>query len=409
MQKASPLSLTKSFGFGDRLGVATPGHLAAALGYDFAPIFAQQSIREMARTQRTPTEVMTAAETALKAAGFNGVWGADADHLKTPEDVQITAAAGFTFFTIDPSSYVNNHADTMSESELAPLAAQIEREDIFHPSDYLGKTFEFGSQSLSFSPETLTRTAVKYGRAIAHSANMAAEIRSHRADADIEISVDETDFATTPHEHLFVGLELKRRGVVVTGLAPRFVGDFEKGIDYKGDLAEFERQLVLHRQIAELCGPYKISIHSGSDKFTVYPIIGRVCGDLLHVKTAGTSYLEALRAVLRVDPVLFSEIAEYSHTRFSTDRASYHISTTDAEVQALEGSAQQDWEELYLDLRPGRQLLHVTFGSVLTVGRRPDGQTFREAILDRLTKNAALHEELLEKHFRKHLSLLCQG
>ncbi len=53
MQKASPLSLTKSFGFGDRLGVATPGHLSAALGYDFAPIFAQQSIREMARTQRT--------------------------------------------------------------------------------------------------------------------------------------------------------------------------------------------------------------------------------------------------------------------------------------------------------------------------------------------------------------------
>lgn len=409
MTKPSPLGLQKSFGFGDRLGLATPGHLAAAKNYDFAPIFAQQSIREMTRTQRTPAEVMQAAVSALDAANFKNIWGADADHLKTPEDVQYTAAAGFTFFTIDPSSYVNNAADSLSSAEVMALALQIEREEIFHSSDYLEKAFEFEGAALRFSPEELHRAATKYGRAIAHSANMAAEIRKQRPDADIEISVDETDFATTPLEHLFVGLELKRRGVRVTSLAPRFIGEFEKGIDYKGDLKEFEKQLKLHVEIAKFCGPYKVSIHSGSDKFTVYPIIGRLCGDLLHVKTAGTSYLEALRVVVRANPALFAEIAAYSHERFATDRASYHISTTNEEVANLTSADAGQREKVYLDDRAGRQLLHVTFGSVLTVGKASSGRLFRDEILECLNSHADLHVEFLSAHFEKHLSLLSKG
>src|SRR5688572_4843920 len=94
-----PLGLKKSFGFGDRLGLATSGHLGSARKFDFAPIFAQQSIREMQRTSRTPEEVMSAARSALAAESYAGTWGADADHLKTPEDVRRTAAAGFCFFT----------------------------------------------------------------------------------------------------------------------------------------------------------------------------------------------------------------------------------------------------------------------------------------------------------------------
>src|SRR5690349_12456170 len=95
------LGLKKSFGFGDRLGLATPGHYAAVKKTDFAPIFAQQSVREMERTQRSPQEVLGAAQTALAKLAFTGPWGADADHHKTPQDVEKSAAAGFTFFTID--------------------------------------------------------------------------------------------------------------------------------------------------------------------------------------------------------------------------------------------------------------------------------------------------------------------
>src|SRR4051812_2898269 len=127
----APLGLKKSFGFGDRLGLATPGHLASARKFDFAPIFAQQSIREMQRTNRTPEEVMSAACDALAAEGFNGTWGADADHLKTPDDVRRTAAAGFCFFTIDPSAHVNNDADRMGPAELKSACDAMVTEGVF--------------------------------------------------------------------------------------------------------------------------------------------------------------------------------------------------------------------------------------------------------------------------------------
>src|SRR5580704_4003274 len=102
LPQPSVLGLKKSFGFGDRLGLATPGHLAAVKKSDFAPIFAQQSVREMERTKRTPREVLSAAQSALAKLGCALSWGADADHHKTAADVQQSAAAGFTLFTIDP-------------------------------------------------------------------------------------------------------------------------------------------------------------------------------------------------------------------------------------------------------------------------------------------------------------------
>src|SRR4051794_19475682 len=101
----STMGLNPSFGFGDRIGLATPGHVAAMdrSGAGIEPIFPQQSIHEMARTGRTPGRVMSDALAGMRGAGWSGRTGADADHLKTNEDVDVTAAAGFTFFTIDPS------------------------------------------------------------------------------------------------------------------------------------------------------------------------------------------------------------------------------------------------------------------------------------------------------------------
>src|SRR5512139_3631396 len=108
----APLHLTSSFGFGDRLGLATPGHIAAVRGTKFAPIFAQQSVRENARTGRTPQQVMDDARRAVEAADWSAPWGADADHLKTVDDLPPFVEAGYTFFTIDPGAYVDNAADT---------------------------------------------------------------------------------------------------------------------------------------------------------------------------------------------------------------------------------------------------------------------------------------------------------
>src|SRR5690242_12436307 len=136
-----PLGLAPSFGFGDRLGLATPGHVTAIRehGGPIQPIFAQQSIREMARTQRTPQQVMQDAIRGAKSAGYAGRQGADADHLKTPEDVDRTADAGFVFFTIDPSGEVDVRADDYSPDELATKFRSVSAQTPW-VKEYQGKT-----------------------------------------------------------------------------------------------------------------------------------------------------------------------------------------------------------------------------------------------------------------------------
>ena len=161
--------------------------------------------------------------------------------------------------------------------------------------------------------------------------------------------------------------------------------------------------------IAKYCGPYKISVHSGSDKFSIYPIIGRVCANLLHVKTAGTSYLEALRVVARQAPALFLEVIQYSRSRFETDRATYHISAVLSKIKNPEALSPSEREKLYLDENGGRQVLHVTFGSVLKLGKTAKGRSFKEGILEVLNANEALHKEVLAARLGKHIRLLGAG
>ena len=121
----SPLGLSPSFGFGDRLGLATPGHIAAVKGTKFAPVFAQQSVRENTRTGRTPRQVIEDARRAVDAAQWEAPWGADADHLKTVDDIPPFVDAGYTFFTVDPGEHVDNGADTDSIGVLKQKVAGL--------------------------------------------------------------------------------------------------------------------------------------------------------------------------------------------------------------------------------------------------------------------------------------------
>ena len=161
-------------------------------------------------------------------------------------------------------------------------------------------------------------------------------------------------------------------------MAPRYIGDFEKGVDYKGDVEALERSLIDHAEIAQLLGPYKLSLHSGSDKLSMYPALARATGGMFHVKTAGTSYLEALRVVARHEPDLFRHIIEFARGRYDKDRDTYHVSAT---LQNVPPPSDLDdahrLEQIYLECWPdvpkgkgfteaGRQILHCTFGSVLT-------------------------------------------
>ena len=397
--RPQPLGLQTSAGCGDRLGLATPGHVRAVRkAAGIAPIFAQQSMRENARTGRSPQQVMDDALWGIFQEGWRRPWGADADHLKTTEDIDLCVAAGYTFFTVDPGDHVDN---TIRNPKFTALPwADLEDTPDDLRRRYLGRRFEVETFTLEFDETALLRAACKYGRAIAHTVRLYRHLAAQTNNFELEMSVDETETPTSIEEHFFIANELKRLGVQWVSLAPRYVGRFEKGVDYIGDLAEFEVELARHAAIARVLGPYKLSIHSGSDKFSIYPIIARHTRGLVHLKTAGTSYLEALRVAAQVEPSLFREILAYATERYPEDRATYHVSAELTKVPAPDTLADSDLSAL-LNQFDARQVLHVTFGSML--------DRFDREILSVLTAHEEAHYAALEAHFEKHLWKLDVG
>ena len=388
----SPLSLTPSFGFGDRLGLATPGHIAALRETKFAPIFAQQSVRENARTGRTPQQVVDDAKRAVDAAKWDAPWGADADHLKAVDDIPAFVDAGYTFFTVDPGEHVDNSADTDSLDVLKRKAAS------FINWDHLSMLYldQNGEQVWgNFEAVSLQRAMVKYDNAIQHAVSMFNRLSQLKEFFDFEVSVDETDSPTTPLEHFFIASELTRLGVKFTSLAPRFIGRFEKGVDYIGDLNLLDSELEKHAAVTKHFGTYKLSLHSGSDKFSVYPLVAKHWGERIHVKTAGTSYLEALRVLANHEPDLFLKIYQLGCECYETDKHSYHVS---AQLGLL---LNPDDLPSFLDDFHAREILHVTFGSVLA--------QFGTELKAALIKHETAYYEGLKTHFDKHLRLLKEG
>lgn len=415
------LGMTPSFGFGDRIGLATPGHVLAMqqAGQGMLPIFPQQSIREMARTNRTPATVIADALSGMATGGWTGSTGADADHLKTTADADLTLEAGYTFFTIDPSDHVDEAADRYSEAEIRERFAAIE-DELTWLGEYRGRqlTLETGTQ-IECTEEACVRAGVKYGRAINHTIELAGHIAAIRGlaggDYEIELSVDETDQPTTLAEHYIIAHRCLSDGIRLVSLAPRFIGDFEKGVDYKGDLDALDRSLADHAALARSLGPYKLSLHSGSDKLAIYASLARTTAGCFHVKTAGTSYLEALRVAARHDQRLFRRIIGFSRDRFETDRATYHLSATlDSAPPADQVTDDRELERIYLELwpevppgrgftNPARQILHCTFGSVLT------DPELGPLLHDLLVSCQDTYTEVLADHFTRHLQALQSG
>ena len=344
------------------------------------------------------------------AEGWRGGTGADADHLKTTADIDVCLAAGFAMFTIDPSEHVDSSADTADLATLRAKAgalpwADLEDTEAAARKRYLGRTFEV---------EHL-KVAVRRGDAPAgrgevrprrgpRRANVAPPPRRPRPAGRSSWRSRSTRRTPRPRRPSTTGSRASssRLGVRWVSLAPRFVGRFEKGVDYIGDLDALEEDVAAHAAIARRFGPYKLSLHSGSDKFSVYPIAARLAKGLVHLKTAGTSYLEALRTVAAVDPVLFREIYAFARERYDTDKASYHVS---AELGRAPEAADVPEAELpaLLEQFDAREILHVTFGSVLKQ-TRPDGTLlFKDRLFGLLRSSPEAYAANLERHFVRHL------
>ena len=396
----SRFGLHTSVGFGDRLGLATPGHVRAlkTVGGPINPVFAQQSIREMGRCHRTPRNVLDDATWGAFQAGWTTPVGCDADHLEQLEDIDDTVAAGFVFYTLDPKAEVDPEAE---HADAAVIQQKVETLDwpslesdlaTFRKS-YVGHRIDLEHEAIELDEESVVRAMAKYGPSLAHAMAMYRRLREKGIDCEVEFAVDETDYPTKPAEHVVVVSELQRLGMDFVSFAPRFVGRFEKGVEYIGDLDQLQRDFEIHADIARALGPYKLSLHSGSDKYSTYPLIAEATKGVVHLKTAGTSWAEALRVIAHNDPDLMREVLALALDSFEANRKSYHLSCDPTKIPT---DPTDDQVAQLMDRVDSRQVLHVGYGAIL--------EEFGPRMYQVWNDNEEEHYRIIADHFVKHLT-----
>jgi hypothetical protein len=386
-----------TIGLGDRLGLATPGHVRAISGYDVFPVFAQQSMRELKLTGRGFPDVIAGAAFGVFQEGYKGGYGADGDHLKTKDEIAYALESGCSMITLDCSEQIDTVAAAQSDEEVEAAYARLPavlRER--YEQRYLDKDLPLVG---CLSPAELRRIVLTFHKAIDHTVDCYRYIREeHGSNADFELSIDETLTVTTPAEHFVIASELAMQGVKPDSVAPHFTGTFEKGVEYSGDLSAFARDFEVHQRIAEHFG-YKLSLHSGSDKFSVFSTVGRVTGGHVHVKTAGTNWLEALAVIAEADPVLYRRAHKFAIAHRGEAEKYYHVSTDVRDIPDIDLQSDTYLPE-YLRLPASRQTMHIAYGLLLAE------DWFREQFFQVMDEGEESYYAKLEKHIGKHLRLL---
>ena len=291
------LTLEKyTIGVGDRFAHQAKAQLQACVqlandGVDIVPVW-NKSNREHDFIGSEPQSVFDAANAAVDSIGWDKGWHVDADHINMETVDKYLECSDF--FTIDVADYIGQ----MPEENL--IVDFIDR----HP-ELIGSVYIEGIEKpFEISRVYVEEVAAKYLFAVQAAAKIYRHIESNKSEFIAEVSMDETDLPQTPPELLIILAALADEDVKLQTIAPKFTGRFNKGVDYVGDLVQFEKEFnddlaVIAHAISKYGLPenLKLSVHSGSDKFSIYPIIGaalRRTGAGVHLKTAGTTWLEEL-------------------------------------------------------------------------------------------------------------------
>ena len=411
-----PISLRNypmTIGAGDRLGLATPGHIRAVRKFHVHPFLAQQSLKENEPMGRNLTQLIRDAAWAVFQENYQEGYGADGDHLKTLQEVKRALDAGASMITLDPSEKMDAEVLRLPKELVdRKFREEIDEGDakvILHL--FLDKDFVFrgaeGEFSIRFDEEGVKRNALLFCKALDFTEEVYEWIRLRRKNQgaiDFEISLDETPFPTSPERHFFFALELSHRGVHIQSLAPRFLGELQGGVDFKGDRETFRQQFYRHVLIAEDYG-YKISFHSGSDRFSLLPDIGELSKRFLHFKVADTGWLEAMRLVALVHPLLYREMHSLALSEWIEASKPYHAAVDLNRIPTLEELSDGDLPAL-LDREDCRQLLHITYGALLNAKSQSGEYLFREKLYHTLARYEEDYWSMLEAHIEKHLSSL---
>jgi hypothetical protein len=378
-----------TFGTGDRFAHQGRAQLRAILsareaGIDVHPVW-NKSNREHSIIKSRPQDVRAEADAAVKALGFTSAYYVDADHigLKTV-DAFIPAS---DFFTLDVADFTGKAAQ--SDAVEAFLKA-VRR--------YIGSLSIPGiERPFDITEETVRGAASKFLLAVQEAGRIYRHVeeRKGREGFVTEVSVDETDAPQNPVELFLILAMIAQEGIPVQTIAPKFTGRFNKGVDYVGDLAQFEREFdqdlsVIAFAIREfgLADTLKLSVHSGSDKFTIYPIINKLIKKHdagLHVKTAGTTWLEEVIGLAESGGEgleLVKEVYAQAREHFAELVAPYSTVIDIDQDKLPDPKSVMDWSsaqyqealrhvESFPSYNPNfRQLLHVGFKVAAGMGKR---------------------------------------
>jgi len=380
-------SKAATFGFGDRLGYANPMQLASLEGTGFLPVLAQQSMRELSLMGRSYGQVIDTASWAAFRQGWKLGFAADGDHLKTLDEVQAALDAGCTMITLDCSLALGTPPD--------------DEPDRGHwPEDYL-QSKAAKELDLNFDDALLWQLEQTYSGALKLARDVAQKaIHPAGREIDFELSVDETEDVTSAQAHFYIIHELRRSGVELCSLAPRFVGEFQKAVDYMGDLRELRAQMRAHARLADHFG-HKLSLHSASEKFSVFSIFAEETKGRCHVKTSGTSWLEAVECIAKVSPCLFRDMFSKALASLNQAKQLYAVQCApdripapdklnDSELPTLMELAQSDF----------RQLMHITYGFILA------DEDLNERICTFMEEHRSLYEAEALDLYRRHMAVI---
>ena len=404
-----------SFGVGDRFAHQAKAQLRAFQmlakdGVDVAPVW-NKSNREHTFIGSEPQSVFDAAQAAVKELGWNKGWHVDADHIRLETVDRFMSCSDF--FTIDVADSIGKPAAA------ANVAAFVARH-----TELVGTLSIAGvSAPLTVAQADVERVAAKYLLAVQDAGKIYRHIVAAKGEGNIiaEVSMDETDAPQTPPELLIILAALADENVKLQTIAPKFTGRFNKGVDYVGDLVQFEKEFnddlaVIAHAVRQYGLPanLKLSVHSGSDKFSLYPIIRQALartGAGLHLKTAGTTWLEELIGLAEAGGdglALAQEIYAYSLEHVDELCAPY-ASVIDIDRSKLPTTATVNgWTGpqlanalRHIQSHPEfnahvRQLLHVSFKIAAKAGTRyTDLLKANEAIVAK-----QVTENIYERHMR---------
>jgi hypothetical protein len=281
---------------------------------------------------------------------------------------------------------------------------------IFHL--FLDKEFSFAGPhekfSIRFNEESVKRNTLLFHKTLDFAEEVYESIRSrtgNRPLVDLAICLDEMPFPTSPENHFFLALELSHRGVHIQSLAPRFLGASEKCVDSPGNEETFRTPFYRHALIAQDEGNYKISVQYGIDKFSVLPYMGELAGGGLHLKTAATGWLEAIRLVALVNPSLYGEMHRFALSIFNEAPSVSLVARDINRIPKLEDLQVQELPAL-VDREDLRQLLGLTDAYLLKAKNEAGECLFKHRLYHTLMQYEEDYWSLIEENFEKQLSAL---